>query len=64
MTRSAKKPSRKPAAGRKGRVRAASRRRARASLNPIQKLILTLGRTIVGFLPCSRRIRAANDPRA
>lgn len=62
MTRPEKKPRRKPAAGRKGRVRAVSRRRAR--LNPIQELILTLGRTIVGFLPCSRRIRAANDPRA
>jgi hypothetical protein len=62
MTRDANKPRRKPAPGRAARVRAAARPRARADASPIQKLILTLGRTIVGFLPCSRSIRAANDP--
>jgi hypothetical protein len=60
----AKKPRRKPGTGRKGQARAAPRRGARAGLNPIQRLILSLGRTLVGILPRAGRIRAANDPKA
>lgn len=59
-----KKPRRKPAPGRKRRGAAAARRTAGATLNPLQRLILTLGRTLVGILPRAGRIRAANDPKA
>ena len=64
MTAAAKKPRRKPAAGRKVRGRAGARQAARPRLNPVQRLILSLGRTLVGILPRAGRIRAANDPKA
>ncbi len=64
MSPAAKKPRRKPAPGRKRRGAAAARRTASATLNPLQRLILTLGRTLVGILPRAGRIRAANDPKA
>ena len=64
MTTAAKKARRKPATGRKGRGRAGASQAARAGLNPVQRLILSLGRTRVGILPRAGRIRAANDPKA
>lgn len=62
MTRTAKKSRRKRLGVPRGS--AAPPRRPRGRLNPLQRLILTLGRTLVGVLPRSRRVRAANDPKA
>ncbi|MCW5591762.1 MAG: hypothetical protein KIS74_06680 [Burkholderiales bacterium] len=59
MSRTAKKPRRKRRAAPRGNVSP-----PRRPPNPLQRLILTLGRTLVGVLPRSRRVRAANDPKA
>ena len=54
-----KRKRRPPAAG-AGRPRAA--RRGAASL--LARLVLRIGRTVVGVLPRHGRVRAANDPEA
>jgi hypothetical protein len=62
MSRATRKPRRKAATGRSRPGRGGARRRARPGLNPLQRLILTLGKTLVGILPRAGRIQAANDP--
>ena len=59
MSRTAKKPRHKRRAALRGGASP-----LRRPINPLQRLILTLGRTLVGVLPRSRRVRAANDPKA
>lgn len=54
--------ARKNPAGRAGPRPARARHGAR--LNPLQQLVVAAGATLLGVLPCSRRIRAANDPDA
>lgn len=64
MPRRKKKRSPSPAAAGRGKARPAPARRARSKLDRIHKLILRLGRTLIGVLPRARRIPAANDPEA
>ena len=59
MSRTAKKPRHKRRAAHRGNASP-----LRRPINPLHRLILSLGRTLVGVLPRSRRVRAANDPKA
>ena len=38
--------------------------RVRGARRLLARLVLRVGRTVVGILPFARRVRAANDPKA
>lgn len=62
MSRTPKKRRRKTSSGRIG-LRSAPSLPVPGTRLFVQ-LARRLGRTLIGVLPCSRRIRAANDPQA
>jgi hypothetical protein len=64
VSRTPKECRRKPAVDSDGRQSALKRRRARTDARPLLRLVMRLGKTLIGVLPRSRRIRAANDPLA